>query len=837
MWKKTFLLAIAFCCALNVNASQKTVYVSYVLHGNMNYDRYVRPTIWKEFPQIYDNLLTFMDENPDFKGQLQFSGQTLGSLLQCAPQVVDHALAIHKRGQLNFTGTFYSEPVNVNMDGETNFRCAWLGTKIVEDVVGYTDGFYLQERAYHPQLPWILNNSNVSWTPVITGAEDWYPFRLVGMDGSKSVCVPITRHGPELLSRLEIAPKNALLLIEEDYELPQFFPQAYKDVKQFEEEHPGVKVKWITVEEYLKKFGTKGERMVDHAAKAGSRDSGTYSRWTADPLDIIVQDATNRAMADRRSAELVNAFVRNRFGYKADVPFEGSGVLLEHDPLVWNIERADLYPDIEPKYLAREGAVTLLTKAEHLLLWGVNSDAKGWYPLYEKRRERLNSFANSSLLSGEVINRAIDSLAAHMDSPEAGRCYMAVNMENARTKTVALETDSPCEFFDCTDNRPLKYVTRYEKGRYVNEITLELPSFGYTTFYALPSKAALQEDWRAGDSVSCGGLEVRWNGNSVVLVSPEGTVSVGLEGFQLKALADMCDGRGDGEWRNAAPYGPARVSVRGGICPQLRVESQPDWLVHMVQTYTIKDGAVRCDCDFVFPHPVLVRQEGKGTDRDDRFDPRGLVLSLETGMPGKAFYDIPFAICQSPELEKAYLCPLSSCFLQYSAGGGLLVSPQTGEQGFCVEAPKGKVSVYLGASTTSGPIRDVGLEFKSPTFVAHESAWYSEPFHGDYHHSVVLSSFRGDWKDAHVPALISSQSSPVYLREVRPAGGEVPYECSFAAVNSPDISISYASCEDGNLRLRLNEREGMPVKAAISASNGEICVEMPSFAITEVTVR
>ena len=133
--------------------SVRTVYMTYILHGNMNYDRYVRPVIWKEFPVIYDNLLSFMDEHPQFRGQVQFSGQTFGSLMQAAPEVIAHAKAIHDRGQLNFTGTFYSEPVNVNMDGETNFRCAWLGTKIIEDNVGETDGFYLQERAYHPQLP------------------------------------------------------------------------------------------------------------------------------------------------------------------------------------------------------------------------------------------------------------------------------------------------------------------------------------------------------------------------------------------------------------------------------------------------------------------------------------------------------------------------------------------------------------------------------------------------------------------------------------------------------------------------------------------------------------
>ena len=91
---------------------KKTVYMSYILHGNMNYDRYVRTKLWDDFPVIYNNLLDFMDEHPDFKGQLQFSGQTLGSLQQAAPHVLEHAMTIHKRGQLNFTGTFYSEPVN-----------------------------------------------------------------------------------------------------------------------------------------------------------------------------------------------------------------------------------------------------------------------------------------------------------------------------------------------------------------------------------------------------------------------------------------------------------------------------------------------------------------------------------------------------------------------------------------------------------------------------------------------------------------------------------------------------------------------------------------------------
>ena len=120
----TILFVLSFF-VMPCKGAPRKVYMTYILHGNMNYDRYVRPTIWKNFPVIYNNLMDFMDQHPDFRGQLQFSGQTYGSLLQAAPYVIEHAKKIRQRGQLNFTGTFYSEPVNVNMDGETNYRCAW----------------------------------------------------------------------------------------------------------------------------------------------------------------------------------------------------------------------------------------------------------------------------------------------------------------------------------------------------------------------------------------------------------------------------------------------------------------------------------------------------------------------------------------------------------------------------------------------------------------------------------------------------------------------------------------------------------------------------------------
>lgn len=833
------LLAVT---ALSLSAApKKTIYVSYILHGNMNYDRYVRPTIWKEFPVIYNNLLDFMDEHPDFAGQLQFSGQTISSLMICAPLVVQHAMDIHARGQLNFTGTFYSEPVNVNMDGETNYRCCWLGTKIVEDIIGEkTDGFYLQERAYHPQLPWIFNHADVSWTPVITGQDDFRPFKLKGMDGSESVCVPITRSG--LLEKIATAPKNSLFTIEEDYEIPQSFASTYAKIAAFNAENKeGITVKWITVKDYIKKFGVDEARYVDHAAKAGNLENGTYSRWTADPLDIIVQDHTNRAMADIRSARIFSALLQDTLGVNVDVPFEDSGVNLIHDPLVWNIERAELYPGIEEKYLARNGKVTLLSKAENLLLWAVNSDAKGWYPLYEKRRERMNSFDNSSMLSRKVIYDGMDYLGSKVHvTPGYDAYYMVLNMEETRPVTLTIYTDRPASFFDCRDARHsedmrFRSESVYIDGRYENRIEMEPAGYSYVTIGVKFHDKPDPEKWEEGRSISRNGISVSADGDGIRIDDHGKTIDLSMDSFQLKALAEMTGGKGDGEWRDAREYGQARISVRNGMIPQLRVERQIDWLIHVKQTFSIKDGKVWCDYDFEFPHPTLVRKEGgsRGT-----FDPRGLSLIVDTHNKGVFNYDIPYGISSYDGAGVSYQCPLSTGFLQH-ADGGVVVSPQTGEQAFSCDTDNGVITLYMGASTTSGPIRNVGLSYEGKTTVNHESEWYAEPFHGKYSHRIVIYSYDGDWRDVHVPESIREVSSPVYVREVHPSdSGDILSTGSYFNGNHQrNVNLTNAEVSDGQLILRFNEMEGRNTVYQPVVNGDLLKVELPPFGIKEIVKK
>lgn len=835
--KKTLLLLTIFSLAFGSakatpqpteKPAKKRVYMSFILHGNMNYDRYVITTLWRDFPVIYDNLLTFMDEHPDFKGQLQFSGQTLGSLKQAAPHVLDHAMRIHKRGQLNFTGTFYSEPVNVNMDGETNYRCALLGTRMVEDFLGEkTDGFYLQERAYHPQLPWILNNSNVSWTPIITNDESWRPFRLSGMDGSSSVCVPITRSRP--LEKVVIAPENSLITIEEDYEIPQKFSRTYAQVAAFNAESQDTEIVWITVKEYIEKFGLAEERYIDHSAKANDLAHGTYSRWTADPLDIIIQDYTDKAMKDFRSANIFSALLRHTKGWNLDKEIAQSDVTTIDDPLAWNIERADLYPEVEPKFLTRDGKITTLSRSEHLLLWAVNSDSKGWYPLYEKRSERTTSLQNSSLLSESLIHDGMDKIAENIKLKGYDTYFMALSMEHGSKRSIALECDHPYAIYDYASGKSLNsHCQRTSKG-YTIEFEAELPSFGYAVFGAKRIENAELKAWTKGNSISKDGITITASEDKVVINEGGRATELSLAPFQIKALADMKAGDGNREWRDAKQYGATRTKVCGA---ELVIDRQIDWLLHMRQSFKIEGGRILCDISFTAPHPTIIRRVG-GSARS--FDPRGLDLVIRTGKACKTIFDIPFGITEYTKPGESHFCLLNICALE-SAEGGLAVMPRTGEQGFSVDADKGEMTLYLGASTVGGPIKDVTLKFITPVNVKQEAAWYLEPFHGTYNHSIIFDTYKGSWSESKALQQLRTAATPIYVRECHASKGgkkAMPSYGSLLESSSADVDVTSAEIVGDKLVVRLNERLGKKASVTLRTQKGSTEVAMQPFGIVQ----
>ena len=166
-----------------------------------------------------------------------------------------------------------------------------------------------------------------------------------------------------------------------------------------------------------------------------------------------------------------------------------------------------------------------------------------------------------------------------------------------------------------------------------------------------------------------------------------------------------------------------------------------------------------------------------------------------------------------------------------------MVSPQTGEQAFGANLDEGTITLYLGASTTSGPIRNVGLKYIEKNNVWHEPAWYSEPFHGEYHHRIILQHYNGTWQQAHLPQAFRCERQPVYTRECHPGNGTLPTCQSLVETTLPNIDITTIDDEGQGTFLRLNEREGHTTKARISIGRKTYKANLKPYGIVTLPLR
>ena len=253
----------------------------------------------------------------------------------------------------------------------------------------------------------------------------------------------------------------------------------------------------------------------------------------------------------------------------------------------------------------------------------------------------------------------------------------------------------------------------------------------------------------------------------------------------------------------------------------------------MRQHFVIEAGRVLCNISFTMPHPTIIRRVG-GAARS--FDPRGLDLVISTGKPCKTVFDIPFGMSEYAKSGEGHFCLLNLCSLE-GADGGLVVMPRSGEQGFSVDADKGDMTLYLGASTVSGPIRDVKITFVTPVNVKQEPAWYLEPFHGTYNHSIVFDTYKGKWQECNALQQIKVASAPLYVRQCLPTKkGALAPQGSLLKASSAEVEITSAEVVEGKLQVRLNERRGKSESVELQTEKAKSKVEVKPFGIVQHTL-
>ncbi|NOY82426.1 MAG: hypothetical protein GXP31_15610 [Kiritimatiellaeota bacterium] len=714
----------------------KKVYFSMTTHPNMNYDRSLRSVIWEQFPKLYRLYLNYLRDNPPLKSHMQLPPQTLLSLKQCAPDVIELAQAIRAEGRLKFMGTFFSESIAQCQDDMSVLDAAELGCGIAAaELDAELEGFFLQEIAYTPQLPYVIEKLGVQWTIIRDWEDSLQPFWAEGLDGTRCVAVPLLEHAQHQRIRKnpDSIPDNALLITHCDMEIP-FAIKRLHDLETYLREECGFDTEWCFVSDYIEKVGVHAHKRPTPCTNKPEDPpaSPSFSRWCSDHLSMRVHEATLSAMEARRTACLAT------FGRDTPSSSAVPEIPASRPHTTWEVENPWTYPELVEQF---GGTDAPFRRMAMLIAWGCNSDGRGWYPLLERRLERLDSFREAELIAGALTRSILDPAGA------PGPGLAAVNAHGV--PAVAWHTllaPEPLALLDSA-GRDTVQLLRRNGVEWEHHVRVDVPPYSACGLRKRRSRRSPAQE-TTGNAVANGSLTVEFADGTLTISRPaRPDMTLRLDPFRIhvKCL--------DTELRTPQPEGDWRVTTVSGEFPRLIARRQIDYHIHFQAEYTLDGDRVFADWRFYFTYPTLVDSlddfDAGGPKTD--FTPGGLCASLATGIPGDVWYDVPFGVIRHPNSEESFVPPLTHAFVVGETGGAAMVS-QSGSQSFKVHGADGRVGICMGKSNTSGGRRkllhwagdDIG-DYGSDT------EWYKEFFEGELHHRFVVLTFDGDWRDRALP--------------------------------------------------------------------------------------
>ena len=172
----------------------KTVHISFLLHGNMCYDRYTKQEIRDKFPRIYATGVRALARHPEVTAHIDFPGLTLLSLKHYAPWFLKELKPLVDRRQIVMAGCQYAASHALCSDEESDLVASRLTMEMLRrELQPDCSTFFPQEMAFHPQLPYIMNQIGASRLIVMPGG--WQrPRRVHGIDGSSVLVYPLDLH-------------------------------------------------------------------------------------------------------------------------------------------------------------------------------------------------------------------------------------------------------------------------------------------------------------------------------------------------------------------------------------------------------------------------------------------------------------------------------------------------------------------------------------------------------------------------------------------------------------------------------------------------------------------
>jgi hypothetical protein len=791
----------------------KTVYLSFILHGNMCYDRYTKQEIRDKFPRIYAAGVRAFARHPEVTAHIDFPGLTVLSLKHYAPWFLKEIKPLIDRGQIVMAGCQYAASHAMCSDEESDLVSSRVSIEIMRrELAPDCSAFFTQEFPFHPQLPYIMNQIGVRQLLVMP--KSWQrPRRVRGIDGSSLIAYPVDEiEVGKLEEYYDSHEDGSFVMCAGDFEQLSTVEGYVEEIRRLAAK--GKIIRWTTINRYEKEVGIRGEIQAPHPV-GGNREedqepSPSFSRWTVHPEDIIWHGHAVKALDAIRAAGFAHA-AGMAHGLKwVNVPLAQSWTTVPENPWDSHFEEVNEYSETEPRYLTGGTDSTLLSRAWHHLLIGLNSDSAGWFPWSPRTRHRSIVLDTSNALSNEVLDRFSQQVAVRIRKPElaCASYVLALNPTRARSVDLHLDVERPLALVSA-DGSSLGGGVIFHEGKWTSVARVDLPSYGYRLLGLRDCSPEPAKSWRPGNTIAFDGRQAGLDANRLTVSEGQQQVRVSVAHFTLK------DPSGASADQQVTPdFANATTRVRETVLgPDLEILTELGWAVWLHLVIGLRAKRVEVTANLYLDLP---RRIGEG-----QYKPEGLLLEFK-GKPGRAYYDIPYATIEHTNPERSFVAAQRFAAIEGDAGSFSLVA-LGGNQSFQITAREGVLAANLGASIIGRADTRPQCIMLPNGFAKNEISSAGDPFFASYEHRFALL-----FLPAVETALAAEElrASPPVFR-VNPGGGDWPVQKSLIDLNAPTGRVTAFRVNGGTPSIVLNDISG---KSSHIVHGGK-SLELPAFAV------
>ncbi|NMA46326.1 MAG: hypothetical protein GX945_07170 [Lentisphaerae bacterium] len=789
----------------------KKIYLSFLLHGNMCYDRYTKHEIREKFPVLYAAGLRELRRFPQVTAHIDFPGLTTLSLKHHARWFVDELKPLVARKQVVMVGCQYGASHAMCSDEESDVLASRLGMQLIRDELQPDAAtFFPQEIAFHSQMPYIMNQIGARRL-IVAPPDRWlHPKRVTGIDGSQVDIYPLDKrfcNADRLEELYDAAEDGDFVLTGGDFEMLGNIEAYVRQIAALAEK--GKIIEWTTVERYEQEVGIK--ELVNAPGPFGYTTNDTlvnpsFSRWVARPDDPIWHGEAVRAADALRTAGFAEAAAALLGLQSGNVPWQERWTMEPANPWARDFEHASEFPETESRYLAAAGP-TVLSRAWHHLLIGLNSDSSGWAPWQPRTRHRMAAMRSSQALAAEVTQRFARQLAQELQ-PFAGKAdelVLVLNPAPARTVEVAIPTDQAARVIDANCQDCL-CSTNFRNGKWETTARVAMPAYGYALFGVIPAPAPAAPAWENGSVAEFAGRRAELTGNSLVIQGPDGEIGLSLPPFHLADPAGVAPEEDIvPTWETAT----ARTR-RTPLGEDLEVFLEVAWTVWLRLVIGLRSDRVEITAELTVDRPRCI---GDSTG----YNPEGGLLLQFRGQPGCGVYDIPYATIAHPYEEASFVAAQRFVGVEASAASFGVIALE-GNQSFKLDAKNGTIGANLGASIKGRPdLRPECLMLPNGR-AKHTFVTKGDPFFGTTTHRYALVF--GNRTQVALAAHTLRTGTPACRVPV--GAGERPSSGSFFDIAPATLRVTAFRRKQDGIEIVLNNLSAEPATARCNDQTAQL---------------